>query len=163
MNQLIDADPFMINRGTALIGTTPLIMAASSNQLDTVQLLHDRGVDLYQENWYGNALHCAAEAGKTQVCQRLIELGLDPNRRSRQGSGKPPLHCTLDQDHLETFQMLIRLGADPSSVTFSTDRAFASPAIMKYVHDQGDLHPHKGKERKLEANIRSRVVAWRRS
>ena len=133
----------MLNQATAIVGTTPLIMAASATvgSLETVRLLKERGARLHQENWYGNALHCAAENGKTRMCQYLIEYGLDPNRRSRKGRGKTPLDCTLDNDHVETFQALLRLGAKLDPIDFWEICSYRSTAIMRYMCSQKELWP----------------------
>ena len=73
------------------------------------------------------------------MCQRLIEFGLDPNRRSNQGSGRTPLHCTLDFDHVKTFQMFVELGVDVNSVTLPAIHEMRSTAIMKYMLSKPDL------------------------
>jgi ankyrin repeat protein len=91
------------------MGTTPLIYAASRGQSEVMMLLLARGADPYLTNWYGNALHCAAEAGHSNTIKDLIRYGVDPN--SRGFWGKTPLHCTTDQGHGEAAKTLIAGGA----------------------------------------------------
>ncbi|KAL9076365.1 MAG: hypothetical protein Q9161_001081 [Pseudevernia consocians] len=49
--------------GATNIGTTALNWAASAGHVVLVKLLMSRGVDPMKANWYGTALHWAAEAG----------------------------------------------------------------------------------------------------
>ena len=95
------------------MGTTPLIKAASSGHVSICQMLLQRGASPYLENWYGNALHCAAEAGKCEVISLLIHFGMSPNICPRYA--KSPLQCTFDNDHAAAFATLVKFGANIES------------------------------------------------
>jgi hypothetical protein len=105
----LDQGNLSINEGTEM-GTTPIIKAASRGYVSTVKILLDRGADPYLENWYGNALHCAAEAGNCATIKELVAYGMSPNACKRYL--RSPLSCTIDDDHAEAFETLITLGAD---------------------------------------------------
>ncbi|PIG88751.1 hypothetical protein AARAC_000488 [Aspergillus arachidicola] len=95
------------------MGTTPIIQAASRGHIDIVEELLSRGANPYLANWYGNALHCAAEAGHAAVVTRLIDHGMSPipciyYKRS-------PLSCTVDRDSFQAFHALVKAGADPAT------------------------------------------------
>jgi ankyrin repeat protein len=104
------------------IGTTPLISAASKEHIQFMHLLLERGASPYLSNWYGNSLHCAAEAGRCEAIKILINFGVDPNVRGvcfcddddmTEGScGRTPLTCTLDRDHAAAAETLLAYGAD---------------------------------------------------
>ena len=95
------------------IGTTALIGAASSGQVDIVKLLMRRGADPTKANWYGSALHCAAEAGQCGSIRVLLESGMDIDLRDN--FGRTPLHCALDQRHRLAIEILLDRGADPNA------------------------------------------------
>jgi ankyrin repeat protein len=92
------------------MGTTPIISAASCGHVEAIRILLDHGADLLPQNWYGNALHCAAEAGQCEAIKLLVSYGMDPNIRSPQGY--LPLSCCLDNDHVTAFETLLDFGAD---------------------------------------------------
>jgi ankyrin repeat protein len=96
------------------MGTTPIIKAASRGFVSTVKILLDRGADPHLENWYGNALHCAAEAGNCATIRELVTYGMSPN--SCKQYLRSPLSCTIDNDHADAFEILITLGADINGI-----------------------------------------------
>lgn len=136
-----------INAGTEM-GTTPIIKAASRGFVSTVKILLDRGTDPYLENWYGNALHCAAEAGNCATIRELVAYGMSPNACKR--CLRRPLSCTIDNDHTDAFETLITLGADMNVIDLGSSRelpilhqvvAYDALNIMDVVlkHRWGDL------------------------
>jgi ankyrin repeat protein len=92
------------------MGTTPLILAASKGHAEIVKMLMERGADPNLANWYGNALHCAAESGECGAILALIQHGMDPNTRTN--FSRTALHCTTDNDHTKAAETLIANGAD---------------------------------------------------
>jgi len=111
--ELLDQKSLLINT-TTKIGSTPIIQAASNGNVSTVKLLLGRGADPYLENWYGNALHCAAEAGKSATIRELVTHGMSPNMCERYSTN--PLICTMDNDSAAAFEALINLGADINAI-----------------------------------------------
>jgi hypothetical protein len=115
----LDQGNLSINAGTEM-GTTPIIKAASRGFVSTVKILLDRGADPYLENWYGNALHCAAEAGSCATIKELVAYGMSPNACKQYL--RSPLSCTIDNDHAEAFETLITLGADINGIDLYCNR-----------------------------------------
>lgn len=95
------------------IGTTALIAAASSGQLDMIKLLMSRGADPKKNNWYGSALHCAAEAGQCESIRILLDSGMNIDLVN--DFGRTPLHCATDARHVPTVELLLDLGAEPNA------------------------------------------------
>ncbi|KAK0729574.1 hypothetical protein B0H67DRAFT_559126 [Lasiosphaeris hirsuta] len=91
------------------IGTTPVIHAASCGHAEVLRFLLDNGADPYIENAYGNALHCAAEAGKSGSIRALIRHGMPAGSDARYS--RAPILCTLDRDSVEAFTTLTDSGA----------------------------------------------------
>ncbi|KAI9708311.1 MAG: hypothetical protein M1820_004015 [Bogoriella megaspora] len=106
---LLSRYPQSINVKTRM-GTTPLILASSWDNQDIVRVLLDNGGDPYLANWYGNSLHCAAEAGSSDCIQELIDFGMDPDTLT--GYAKTPLHCTTDYDRASAAKVLVDNGAN---------------------------------------------------
>ncbi|KAJ0421028.1 hypothetical protein BJY00DRAFT_113978 [Aspergillus carlsbadensis] len=112
---------------TTTIGTTAITKAASSGRVSVVRALLQKGANPYLENWYGNALHCAAEAGHCNTIRELISCGMDPNYRS--AKGRLALDCALDRDNAEAFETLVAFGARLNN-TDGGDR----PILIEAVH-----------------------------
>jgi ankyrin repeat protein len=62
-------------------------------------MLLQRGANPYLGNWYGNALHCTAEAGWSTVIRQLIDYGMNPN--DTEHYERLPIYCTLDKDAIQ--------------------------------------------------------------
>jgi hypothetical protein len=110
---LLESGRVDINAATKM-GTTPIIKAASKAHVSTVLMLLERGADPYLENWYGNALHCAAEAGQSLTIAELVSYGMSPNACERYC--RLPLSCTIDNDSASAFEILVTLGADIEAI-----------------------------------------------
>ncbi|KAL4885664.1 hypothetical protein BJY04DRAFT_205379 [Aspergillus karnatakaensis] len=118
---ILSQEPSRVDDATT-IGTTAINKAASNGHTSIVRALLQIGANPYLENWYGNALHCAAESGKCNTIKELISFGMSPNVDSKKG--RTPLDCTLDRDQLKAFETLIGLGAAVDS------RGKLSPVIL---------------------------------
>jgi ankyrin repeat protein len=104
------------------MGLTPIIAAAAAGHTHTMRRLLAKGADPYLCNWYGNALHCAAESGKAATVRALVAWGMNPNDWARDESrtsdggnrGRTYLGCALDKDAADAFEALVDAGADIS-------------------------------------------------
>ena len=106
---LLEDDQAQIDSMTKM-GTTALIRAAASGNLSFMQMLLDRGADKLKENWYGSAIHCAAEAGQVGALTELLQRGLEVDIRDRRG--RTALHCATIEGHVPAMRTLLTRGAD---------------------------------------------------
>ncbi|KAK4691933.1 hypothetical protein P7C71_g5177, partial [Lecanoromycetidae sp. Uapishka_2] len=111
--QLLDNDKVGIDDATKN-GTTALIKAAAGGHKDFTKMLLDRQVDQSKENWYGSALHCAAEAGEVATILVLLENGLNVDIRDRHGHTS--LHCAAAHGYSSATQALLDHGADVNAI-----------------------------------------------
>lgn len=102
-----------INSITEIVGSTPVILAASSGDPKLIRLLLQHGADPFIANRYGNALHCAAEAGQPQAIAEFVSFGMSPNSHENEEHvwKKSPVMCTLDRDSVPALKAPINLGA----------------------------------------------------
>jgi ankyrin repeat protein len=90
---------------------SPLHHAASSNRLQIVQLLLDRGADVNAKDHNGRTpLHVASLEGEMQVVHALLDRGADINIQTKNGS--TPLHDAVCVLHVEYARALLDRGAD---------------------------------------------------
>ena len=109
VSMLLQQQSQEVNIRTSM-GSTPLIYASSAGHKEIVSMLLQKGADPFLSNWYGNALHCAAEAGETGIIRQLLDHGMDVDIPRRKG--RTPLHCTADQDRAAAAHVLVCEGAD---------------------------------------------------
>ena len=111
--QLLDAGEVGVDDATS-IGTTALIKAAAEGQNSFVRMLVNKGADLSKENWYGTALHCAAEAGEVTTILEILATGFDVN--TRDSRGRSSLHCATTSGHQLAMKTLLVQRADINMV-----------------------------------------------
>ncbi len=134
MNWLVEA---CLNAGEAIDieddwGTTPLMMAAQSGQLQTMQLLVERGANVnHVADYEGDtALHRAIYGKKPAAAQWLIEQGADLNTQTEsvEGGTITPLMNAVSGNQLEIAAMLIAAGADVNATDTYKNRTALSSA-----------------------------------
>jgi len=97
------------------MGTTALIEAAATGHKSLIRLFLDKGADPTKENWYGTALHCAAESGNLVSISELLSTDLDVDIRDR--DGRTALHCATISGHFGAVQLLLDMGAQVNALT----------------------------------------------
>ena len=107
--RLLDAGQVRVD-DTSRMGSTALINAAAGGHRAFIRMLLQEGADHLEENWYGMALHCAAEAGMVSSILQLVENGTSVDLRDRRG--RTPLHCATVSGHEEAMKTLLEQGAD---------------------------------------------------
>ena len=139
--QLLEAGDSNVDECTA-IGTTALIKAAAGGYADFVDMLLEAGADALKENWYGTALHCAAEAGKVSTIDKLLDYGVDVNVRDRRG--RTALHCATVSGHKGAIKKLLERKADVNAICTRTYTALRyaivwqpSEEIFRLLLEQG--------------------------
>ncbi|KAL8993479.1 MAG: hypothetical protein Q9188_007322 [Gyalolechia gomerana] len=84
--------------------------AASSGFSDLVTLFLSMNADPNWNNWYGTALHCAAEADQTATIETLLDAGVDVNLQDEHN--RVPLLCAMQSGHTAAMRTLLDRGAD---------------------------------------------------
>lgn len=109
---ILDSGDVEIDAQTQM-GTTPLINAASAGFIDVVRFLLLKNANPRKANWYGTALHCAAEAGKCGAIRVLLDTDMAIDYRD--AFGRTSLHCAVDMGHTRAARLLLDRGADPNA------------------------------------------------
>ncbi len=92
-------------------GSTPLILAANSNNLEVAALLIQAGANVNARNEYGaTALSAASTSDHTAMVQLLLNAKADPNLALL--SGETPLMTAVDRGNAEAVRALLEHGAD---------------------------------------------------
>lgn len=114
------------------LSDTSLFSAIQSGDEATALLLLNQNSDLLSEDSeFGlPPLAYASLMGLPSVVSRLVELGADPNARSRNGG--TPLHCAAFTGEAEVFALLIKAGADPEA----KDNKELTPALSALADDE---------------------------
>ena len=94
-------------------GSTPLLFASMSGDVESAGLLLDRGADVNDTAADGNsALVLAAFQGHGAVARLLLDRGADPNAA---GAGYAALHAAVLRGDAETVKALLAKGANPDA------------------------------------------------
>lgn len=92
-------------------GTTKLMVAANTGDLQRVKELIGRGADINAQDTFGwTALRYAARQKDAAIAKALIDLGADVNLSSK--SGRSPLMSAVANRAANIAQLLVESGAD---------------------------------------------------
>ena len=89
-------------------GATPLMIAASLNMVDSINILVKQGhADVNAAHFFAKttALHFAAEMGHTEAISLLCKLGANVNLRT--SSGGTPIHTASDSNRPQVLKVLV--------------------------------------------------------
>ena len=101
-----------LNYNVARGGSTPLLFAARSGDVESAKLLLSKGADPNDALPDGtSALTLAAHSGNREVALALLEKGANPNDL---GIGYAPLHAAILRGDLVLVKALLAKGADPN-------------------------------------------------
>ncbi|KAL9030236.1 MAG: hypothetical protein Q9180_006928, partial [Flavoplaca navasiana] len=92
------------------MGTTALIKAAACGHQSLVSLFMNHKADPTKHNWYGTALHAAAEADMVGSVHELLDRGVDVDIEDKHG--RSPLICAAQSGHTGATLALLERGAD---------------------------------------------------
>lgn len=125
-------------------GDTLLIMAARRGTADLVRTLLLNGADpdaTALDYWSHTALIAAADSGRMDAVDALIEQGVKLNTKAAQGY--TALHRAVMQGHLDCVQSLLDAGADPDprddlrETPLMAACAMSETKIVKALLDKG--------------------------
>ncbi|KAH8657971.1 hypothetical protein BX600DRAFT_384402 [Xylariales sp. PMI_506] len=105
-----------VNTSTKM-GSTAINYAASHNHVSIVKVLLSHGADPYLRNWYGDALHCAVEAGSVGAMKVLAAWGMP--------LGEDHIVCALDRDRWQAFEAIVDL---------DVTRRFSEHVLLALLH-----------------------------
>ncbi|TGZ77095.1 hypothetical protein EX30DRAFT_344379 [Ascodesmis nigricans] len=99
-------------------GECALHVAASANDLPTIQALLGKGADIEVRAWNREqaALHYAAEAGHWEAVNLLLDMGAEVDSRSH--SQSTPLYRAARGGDIRTVMELLKRGADVNAKTW---------------------------------------------
>ncbi|UCG60843.1 MAG: ankyrin repeat domain-containing protein [Candidatus Zixiibacteriota bacterium] len=122
-----------VNEAPNRHGHTPLFAAIWNNRVDVVRLLIEKGVDLrYQTPQEGTAMHLAAGRGHQDVCQVLLDAGIEVDIPDSHG-GTPLLYAMWGQP--EMVNWLLDRGAQVNALTDSS----SAPIVNAIYSGNADI------------------------
>ena len=113
MNDRRETVEFLLTHGADpnkknTVGSTPLHLAVSLNNINIVQLLLTRGADPNKKSTVGfTPLHLAVNRNNKEIVQRLLDHGADPNIQNNYGA--TPLHLAAIHNtiNMDIVQLLL--------------------------------------------------------
>ncbi|CAL8581268.1 hypothetical protein XPA_006968 [Xanthoria parietina] len=96
------------------MGTTALMQAASCGHRSLVCLFMEKDADATKHNWYGTALHAAAEAGEVDCIHELVDRGVNVDIEDHHG--RAPLICAAEEGRTGAICALLERGANVNSI-----------------------------------------------
>ena len=90
---------------------TPLHLAALNSDIEIVQMLLDRGANIYAKNIHGNTpLHNALKSMEAKIIGMLLNHGANIDAANK--SGMTPLHLAITHNSKEITTLLLSRGAN---------------------------------------------------
>jgi Zn-dependent protease with chaperone function len=94
-------------------GVTPLMTAASENDLEQIEILIEEGADVNEQSEFGStALDWAIIDGQMEAAELLLEKGANPNSVDEYGT--TPLMTAVFNENKDMVILLLENGADPA-------------------------------------------------
>ena len=122
--EMLDSDDTLLD-DTQLQVPELINGSLDSGRYETIQLLHQLGVDLEKHH---TPLHTATWAGDLQMVQLLIQLGCDPQRLDRSHNATPMQWATYRKNRRDIIQFLATCDIDIFDAVLSGE-----PAAIKRV------------------------------
>lgn len=124
-------------------GSTPIGEAIKNDQVDTLRVFLDHGVDVEAAlpTWDKKSpLHLAAEREDSELAAVLLETGVDPNPVD--AIGRSPLYDAVVLDREETARVLLEHGADPNMAPSGENMldATRSESLRKLLVEHGAVN-----------------------
>jgi ankyrin repeat protein len=138
-------------------GYTPLMAAATYNQIEVVQWLLANGADVnralvpFFKSYYcpadkpgacrDRALSMAVLAGHPEIVELLLNAGAEPNFTVQ--SGVTPLTLSIMRQDLISFRLLLQNAADPNLISYGVSTVQPLSALLSFslVRRVFDLEP----------------------
>jgi ankyrin repeat protein len=138
-------------------GTTPIMYAATNDDVELVRALIRAGADVKAKNHFGtSAITEAAIIGSTPILDALLKAGADPNTRNPEG--ETALMAVARSGKVDAAKLLVEAGADINAKeTFGGQSALmwaaaqSQPEMVKFLASRG-----------ADLNARGIVRQWER-
>lgn len=132
VKQLLESRKVEVDSPTKM-GTTALIEAASKGYVGLTRMLLSMGANPRKENWYGTALHCAAEAGQVATILEMLKTGQSID--SRDSRGRTALHCATLSGHKNAIHILLKKGVDVNAKSIYDYTALRNVVVWEHPPD----------------------------
>jgi ankyrin repeat protein len=138
-------------------GTTPVMWAASNDDVELVRALVRAGANVTLKNQFGtSALNEAAIVGSAPIVGLLIKAGADPNTKNPEG--ETPLMAAARSGKVDAARVLLEAGADVNAKeAFGGQSALMWAAAQRQAEMVGFLAAHGA-----DVNARGVIHQWER-
>ena len=138
-------------------GTTPVMWAATNDDVELVRALVKAGANVNAKNHFGTtALTEASIIGSAPVINVLVKAGADPNTRNPEG--ETPLMAAARSGKLDAAKVLIEAGADVNAKETFGEQTALMWAAAESQAEMVKLLVSKG----ADVNARGIVRNWER-
>lgn len=148
----------LVARNAALsddYGYTPIHIAASKNNIKTINILLSNGADINAHGIDGaTALHIAASHGHTQLLAILLKAGALPNIRDK--NNKQAIDYAVDAGQIESVRIL----TDPDNITVAASTPEPKTHPLHWAAQNGDLATLKRQLKHTDINHPQGEYQW---